>query len=622
MAYKYTKPRFATKQAYNIHPPKNTLFNGGLDLVTPEHKLPDSKTSNCKNVWYNDGELDKRWGQDHLLESEVVEAVCHAAYEFLYLGFIIKHSGTKLYKQDVTTGITTEIYTGLTEVRGVFFKFNQNLYYLQAGKYIEWDGVTASLVEGYIPTVLINQTAAGGGDKNEEFNRIQPGFITSLTTNGADTIYPLADTDLDATAITGSNDGGVTFTMIEGVDFTVDRVTGLVTYSVAPILGTNVYRVKAYKTVQDDIDSILNCTAAMPFGGQNDNRIFFGANGTGKYFWSGITTAGVDPTYFPFNNFNIVANVDEPIYGFGRHYDVLVVLKQRDLMAVTYFFNGIVGIFSSYYINSQYGCDSPQTIKTVNNNLVWLNSVEGVITLIGTTNENQRNAFTCSRNIDPILLKQTNLKTATAVDFDGKYWLCVNDTVFVWDYYISPYVDTYNPDQSAERLSWWYFTNIDAAAFVKNDNKLYYGSRLDGKTVFFDVTNTVSVFADFGLGIPALYLYPRRQLGQGRSEFSVLRGHVDVRGDELTNHLVRYLTNDQPDGEPKTENIVVGSFTWFPFSWAAFTWGVTGPLTSWVLEPFLKNIQWFAVEFSNDEAGKSMNISSMSFQYQITRIIR
>ena len=619
MAYKYQQPNFATKQPYKSWPPKRTLFDGGLDLVTPPHKLPDSKTNNCQNVWYLDGILDKRWGQDYILTYETVESVCYAAYEFFYKGFIIKHSGTKIYKQDPVTGISTEIYTGLTGVRGVFFKFNQNLYYLQEGKYIEWDGTTASLVDGYIPNVILNRTASGGGDLDEQYNRIQPGFSNSFNGDGASVAFPLTDQELDATAVTATVNG---IPKVEGVDFTVNRTTGIITFNVAPSVGTNNIKVTAYKTEQDDIDSILNCTAVIPFGGQNDNRVFFGANGTGKYFWSGISSVGVDPTYFPFDNFNIVANEDEPIYGFGRHYDVLVVLKQRDLMAVTYTFDGTKGVFSSYYINSQYGCDCPQTIQTVNNNLVWLNSVEGVITLIGTTNENQRNAFTCSRNIDPILLEQKNLKEATSIDFDGRYWLCVNDKVFVWDYYISPYVDTYNPDKSAEQLSWWYLTNINAGAFIRNDRNLYYGSRETGKTVYFDVTNTTSIFSDFGEGIPAVYRYPKRQLGDGMYEFNVLRGYVDVTGSVLTNHKVTYFTSDQPYGEPKTENIVVGSFTWFPFSWAAFTWGVTGPLKSWVLAPFLKNIEWFAVEFTNDEEGKSMNISSMSFQYQLTRIIR
>lgn len=619
MAYKYVQPRFATKQAYSTWPSKRTLFNGGLDLVTLEHKLPDDKTSRCENVWYRDGELDKRWGQNYILPTETVENVCYAAYEFLFSGFIIKHSGTKMYKQDTTTGVSTQIFTGLSTVRGVFFKFNTKLYYLQAGKYIVWDGTTASLVVGYIPTTIINRTPTGGGNVNEGYNRIQPGFRNSFNGTGAATVYTLTDTNLDATAVTATV-GGVA--KVEGVDFTVARVTGVVTFSVAPAVGTNNVVITAYKTITADINSILNCTAAIPFGGQNDNRIFFGANGTGYYFWSGFSSVGADPTYFPFDNYNIVANADEPIYGFGRHYDVMVVLKQRDLMAVTYTFDGTTGVFSSYYINSQYGCDCPQTIQTVNNNLVWLNSVEGVVTLIGTSNESQRNAFTCSRNIDPILLTQTNLKTATSIDFDGKYWLCVNDKVFVWDYYISPYVDTYNPDKSAEQLSWWYFTNINSGAFIKNDNQLYYGSRANGKTVFFDVTNTISLFADFGLGISAVYRYPRRQLGDGMYEFSVLRGYVDVRGDSITNHTVTYFTSDQPYGEPKTENIIVGSFIWYPFSWANFTWGVMGPLFSWVLTPFLKNIQWFAVEFSNNEAGKSMNISSMSFQYQITRLIR
>jgi Na+-transporting NADH:ubiquinone oxidoreductase subunit NqrC len=119
-----------------------------------------------------------------------------------------------------------------------------------------------------------------------------------------------------------------------------------------------------------------------------------------------------------------------------------------------------------------------------------------------------------------------------------------------------------------------------------------------------------------------VYRYPKRELGNGILEFSVMRGFINVRGDRKTSHTVTYFTSDDPNGDLNVDTITVGSFSWADFSWANFTWGVMGPLFNWVLVPFLKNIRWYAVEFSNNTPGTGMNISSMQWQYQTTRVIR
>ena len=56
------KPRF--------WPDKDYPLNGGLDLEGTEFELPENKTNKCLNVWYKNGELVKRWGQDYLNELE------------------------------------------------------------------------------------------------------------------------------------------------------------------------------------------------------------------------------------------------------------------------------------------------------------------------------------------------------------------------------------------------------------------------------------------------------------------------------------------------------------------------------------------------------------------------
>ena len=618
MAYTYNQPRFPTKNNYAFYPSKNLSLNGGINVVDLEEKLRDNQTSKCLNVWFKDGELDKRWGQDYL-DSEESPGVARSAHRYFFGGVIVKHCGTKLYAQDVLDGSLTELYTGLNDADSSIFKYNEKLYLKQVGKYVEFDGVTAQDVVPRIPTVVINRPPNGaGGNSLDDYNRIGAGFKNSFNGNNVATAYTLTDQNLDATAVVAVVNG---VTLVEGVGFTVNRTTGVVTFSVAPSTGTNNVIITAYKTDQDAIDSILNCKAVIAFGGQNDNRLFFGNNGTGNYYWTGISEVGVDPTYFPYNNFNTVGLSDENVFAFGKQYDTLVILKEREIYGVNYSFDGTKGVFNSYPINDQYGCDCPNTVELVNNNLVWLSTTFGVCILVGTQVQSERNAFIISRNIDPLLKQETNLDKATSADFEGKYWLSVDDTVYMWDYFISPYINSTNPDDSAEKLSWWVLDTIDSAEFIYDGRDLYYLQR-SGKTVKFHTTYDNDQFYDFGNAISSVYRYPKRELGGGILEFSVLKGFVNVRGDRKSSHTVTYFTSDNPNGDPFTESVDVGSFSWANFSWLLFTWRVMGPLYNWVLMPFLKNIRWFAAEFSNNTPGTGMNISSMQWQYQTTRMIR
>jgi len=600
-------------------PTKDYPLNGGLDVADTEFQLPENKTSKCLNVWYLNGELDKRWGQDYLLETETVELVNHSMLKYLYKGKIIKHSGTKLYSQDPITGINTVLFSGLTNATSRLFKYNGKVYLKQVGKYVEYDGVTATNVVAYIPTVIINRTPTGGGDLNEDYNRFGKGFINSFSGNNVATVYALTDTGLDATLVTATV-GGVA--KVETTDFTVNRTTGIVTFSVAPPTGTNNVVITAYKTVQEDIDSILNCLAVKAYGGQNDNRLFFGNNGTGIYYWTGISIIGIDPTYFPLNNYNIVGLDDENITGFGKQQNSLLVIKEREICAVDYSWNGTIGVFDSYPLSDVFGCDCPKTIQTVNNSTVFLSSEFGVCIVQSTNVGNQRNVFAASRNIDPILLKETNLTSASSVEFDGKYWLCVNDKVYLWDYFLAPYYDTGNPDDNAMRLSWWYFDNINASSWTIEGDELFYGDRTTGKTIKFITTYGNEQYYDFGLGYSSVYRYPFRLLGGGLYEFTVVYGNIGVRGDKVTQYDVTYFTNDEINGEIEVDPIDVGSFGWDTFTWDLFTWDVIGPLTSWPLRPALKNIQYFAVEFSNATGGVSMNIQSMKWTYKLGKRIK
>lgn len=588
---------------------------GGIDLVDKEWRLPGNKTAKSLNMWFKDGELGKRWGQSYA--SIDLTTTMYNAYKYKFNGKIIFHSGTKLYSLDTLTGIATQIYSTMNGSKGVFFKFNSKLYYLQSGNYVQYDGITATAVIPYIPTIIINRTPTGGGNTNEGYNRIGAGFINSFNSDGTSTVYQLTDTNLDAKPITASIDYGITYDKVETTHFTVNRTTGVVTWLIAPPSGTNRTRIKAFKTIQEDIDSVLNCKFVKAFGGQNDNRVFFGGNGTGYYYWTGISNVGIDATYFPWNNYNIVGLTDEPINGFGKHYDTLVILKTRELYGVTYTFNGTVGIFNTFQINDQYGCDCPDTIQNINNDLVYLNSTFGVCILVGTSVGSQRDAFPISRNINPRLLKESNLTSATSVDFDGKYWLCVNDKVYLWDYYISPYVASMNPEEPAKILSWWYFDNIAAGSFIIDGQDLYYTHRTLGRIVKFINVYDKTQFYDFDSSYKAIYRLPLQDFGGGVYEFNVNDVWCDVRGDLRTTFDITYITSDSLQGEIETDPITVGTFKLTDFSLIGFSLRVMGYKTTFHMKPLEKKIDLFGFEISNSDGGRDMNISNIVVSYFI-----
>jgi hypothetical protein len=617
VGYQTTKFSIQPQVQPKIWPSTPSLLNGGLNLVDKEYKLPENQTPKVLNMWYKNGELGIRDGQNYLNAAEVVEPICYGAYDESYLGYYIKHCGTKLYKQDVAAGVSTAIFSGLNASKSSLFKFNGKIYLKQVGHYVVWDGTAASEVVPYEPTVIINRMPTGGGDANENYNRYGKCFKNAFITDGIAVAFTLTDIGLDATQVTASIDGGNTWSLVEGTNLTVNRTTGVVTMSVAPATNTNIFRIKAYKTVQTDIDGILNCLAAMPFGGTNDNRLFIGNNGTGYFYYTGITTAGVDATYFAYNNYNIVGLTDENITAFVKSFDVLTIHKESgEIYGETYSFDGTKGVFNTFPLASKGGCDCPNTIEVVNNNPVWLNSKMGVCVLAGTTVGSQRNVFQISRNIDPRLLVEPNLDKATAIEYGGKYWLCVNDKVYLWDYFSSPYYDTGNPEESAKRLSWWYFDSINSGAWLVDD-VLMYVNRDTGLTVRF-----ADNWYDFGEKIEAIYRYPIRQMGNGIYEFDVLNGWIGVRGDTRTAYKVTYITSDDFNGDPATEQISTGSFSWSHFTWANFTWNVMGPLYNWELSPYEKGIRYFGVEFANVSAGTDMNISSMEWRYKVGKMIR
>ncbi|KJS84986.1 MAG: hypothetical protein JM58_09460 [Peptococcaceae bacterium BICA1-8] len=589
------------------------VINGGVSYKYIENQLNDTQSPYMLNLNADDkGALIKRGGQE--VYHTFPESPIHA--KFYFKDKWVVHAGTKLYTYDGTT--ETAILTGLTSQKGVFFVFNDILYYLNGAQYSQWNGTSAASVVGYIPTLTLGREPAGGGTAYEDFNLLSAGFIDSFSGDNTSVNYQLSLTGLDATAITASLDAGITYDKVETTHFTVNRTTGVVTWLIAPATGTNNVKIKAFKTVSGMADRIKGCKYFAIYGGENDTRVFVSGNSTYKnwYWYSGL----FDPTYWPENSFNKVGSDYEAITVFIKQYDTLIVIKERSVFSVNYQLkdDGTVS-FPTKPINSEIGCDMPYTVQLINNEPVFANTYKGIHILRSSEIRDERNVQPISSNINggpfrPGILdeEKADLLLATSVDYDKKYWFCVGSKVWVWDYEQTPY------QGNDELLAWYPYDNINANCFLELNRVLYAGDRTTG-----DLVKFIENYNDFGDAINGVWRSKLFNFNLPDYLKTITEVWFTTRANTYSSIVIRYY-NDNGDLLDSTTvpATAASSFDWDNWDWDDFTWGVSRFAPTIKRKPKIKKVQYFQIEFSNNVLNETLSLLSLVIQYVINRKIK
>lgn len=596
-----------------------TNLAGGVVITDLPQNILDNQSPSMNNMWYKEKVLTKRYGQENFTTG-LPSAILNTTY---FNGSLIVHSGTKLYSVDKTTGIATQIYASLTAFKGSFFTFKNKatgvntLYYKNNGSYVQYDGTTVSVVVGYIPKVIMGRAPTGGGTPLEQYNMLSAGFINSFSATGSATAYTLTQTSLDATTVTATLNG---VAKVEGTDFTVNRATGIVTFTTAPTSGVDNLLITAYKSSATDTANFNPLCYVATFGGNNDTRVFM-AGGSTTYYYSGL----LDPSYFPENQYNNAGSSSEFVTGFGKQYNSLIIFKERSLGVVTYQVNsdGSNPQFPYAGLNSKIGCDMPNTIQLINNCLVWCNTYAGVHILISDTQiKDEKNVKPLSHNINgtiqrPGLLQQlkTDMQNATSIDMYGMYWLCVGSNVWAWDYSVSPYSDSGNIDQDQLTLAWFPFDTINANCFTDVDQDLYYGDRTTGNIVHFK-----NNYTDFGNAINAWWQSKLLNFGV----FNWYKYILDLRYDSKTDIFTQVTTTHISDNGNRVDNTMdsVGTFRWDTFNWEAFVWSVINYAKTFRKTIKIPQTEFYSVKFQNNNVGQNLSILDLVIKYILTREIK
>lgn len=489
-----------------------------------------------------------------------------------------------------------ELFNRMSDSRVSFFVMNGMCYIMDGQNYLVYDGTTVKEVEPYIPTISISKDPAGGGTSYEDFNLLGSGFKDSFSGDGISKDYYLSLTGLDnkspVVVVNGEE-------LENGEDYTFYRSEGRISFYKAPRKGTNNVIITVHKSQSGFADRIKKCRFHVTFGGSNDTRIFVSGNPTmPDYVWrSGL----YDPTYFPENGFY---KFPGHVKGFAKQYDYLVVERANGKHQVSYVLDNGVASFPSKPINDQIGTLAPNSIQIIENNPVSL-SKRGVYMLTSSTVRDERNVTHISEAVDDKLLKEPNLDQAISMDFDKKYWLSVNNNVYLFDYAVN---------------EWFMYDNIKANDFFDVNGELYFASSQDGLLYRFKKEDESQPYNDDGKPISAYW--ESKQFSFGADELNKLvdRVYFGMKPQSKTSADLYYVSNKKTSDLVKTARMDLLDFRDINFEQWTFNLSVFPKENMAKIKA--KKITHFQLILENNKLNEGLGLLSVGIKHRFQSAVK
>lgn len=428
--------------------------------------------------------------------------------------FFVVHCGTKLYEMKTNFSSYTVIKENLKDTVSAGIIINSKLLILDGKRAIVYDLLksedkTQYLDEiGYIPTTQIARSPNGlQSQAYESVNLVQDSRINLFTSNETDTVYQLAETDLTSIDLIEvlNNDGQWEE---KKTGYTKDLSKGQVVFSSAigksPVDGRDNVRIKYKKNSLENKSQVNKCDVMCVYGyaGAN-NRIFMAGNP--DYANIVIYSYLEDVTYIPIENVIKVGLEVVPITGIVKiNNGKLAVLKAVSDTDSTIFYIG----YATY--NNAEAFPLEGSTKGEGNIAKRAHSVllnepliltdNGVFALNSATFSDERYVYHRSYYVDSKLTNESNLKEAIGITNAGKYYLAINDHVYVAD---SRFKSTSsNSRYSNYQYEWYYWTNLPVRVWFVWNEELYFGDKY-GNICKFRNDNDENRFKDNGQNVEA-----------------------------------------------------------------------------------------------------------------------
>ena len=403
---------------------------------------------------------------------------------------------------------------------------------------------------------------------------------------------------------------------VEGTDYAVDLEKGLVVFVTPPPVHNpivnNTVEITYSKTNEDALNSVLDCPYATVFGGDNNVCIILGGCKAqpNAFFWSGNDSVAMNAGYWPMSYYQLAGDSEDGITGFGRQYSTMIVFKERSIGKAGYGIENVDGrdsiSFTYANINSKIGCDLPWTIQLVENNMVFCNSQGGVHVVRDSSSALENNIECISRNVNgtsqrPGLLeavREAGKDLTCSFDDDNRYWVCANGQVYLWDYLLSSFKDP----------SWFYFTEVNGIAYLRNVDKSYHLNSEGHLTLF------KRDFMDYGGAIEKVYQFPPQFFDTYDRLKDILYCIFTVRSDTDSRAQIQY----QSDYEIRYDQTDIRSLSWklVPRNLLYRNLSVQRFAHVARRKPGCRHVRHFSMRLENNEIAQDLSIISAQIYFR------
>ena len=590
----------------------------GVDFSTDPCLVDASRSPWAVNMVADTGGMPEKrmgWRTLHPLEGPI---------NGLFYGVVggrvrfLAHGGTKLYDWTPgTEGVPVLLKEGLHNGPSVGVNMGGKLWLLTGGEYLVFDGTAVRDVSeiAYVPTTVIGAAPSGGGTPFESINLLQPLRKNEFIPDGTATAYQLDSAGLDAAPITATVRGAA---KTEGVDFTVDRTRGTISFTTAPekpIVGQEGEVIVTFsKTTAGYMERVKQCTILTTYGvGTSDRLVISGNPSVPNLDW----TSGLgDPSYFPDLSYSVVGMEATAIMGYRRLGEYLAIIKEDNGQDTTVFMrsaglsSGGEPVFPLKQSIAGVGAVSRRGFGNILDEQLFL-AGSGVCALTANALTAERIVQNRSFFVDPRLTQEPGLSHAAAVSWNGMFLVAVNSHVYLLD---GRQDKTYRAKSQSDFVyECYYWESVPAVCWMNHkdgaDETLYFGTA-DGRVCRFNFdVETMTRYSDDGGAIFACWSTPADDDGDATVQKTMIKkgNAVTIKPYTRSSAQVCFRTDQDPEAWEAVSGLM-DIFDWADIDFSRFTFNANDAPREVLFNTKVKKYKRLQIIVKNDSAGEGFGI--------------
>jgi hypothetical protein len=541
------------------------------------------------------------------------------------LGHEVIHAGTKLFLDGAV------VWSGMKNEKSTAQTVGEKIYIFDGEDPIICDGEDAWPLadEAYIPTVFISKEPSGGGTAYEDVNLLSNYFTDSFYVseeNAKETEFQLSFAELNKAKVTAKilDSNGNWNEKNEGIDFTVNREMGTVTFGTAPgqspIAGEDSVIITASKWFEDYFEKIAYCNQSIAYNSAGtQNRIFVSGNPDfpNMDFWCRAD----QPEYFPDLCYMSIGEGKCNIVGYS-------IIDGQLATHINPSYDGRSVILRKYQIDEESRATfpivgvlqgeeaiAPRSFVYMETEPLFI-SAQGVYAITSADIDDRKYTQNRSYFINKKLTASARLANAECAKFKQYYVISIDSSLYLLDTSQKSYQKT--EPLSTFQYECYLWTGINANVLWEKDETLYFGDKKGNVCKFATNVGASTSYEDYdengNKAVKAYWTIP---------DFSgnIFWKNKTVRVVAL--ELAPYAQNKvrleskvngmwNPLKEWTNEN---SYFSWSSLSWKSFTWSGNAMPRTLTLKTKIKKFDKVGFRIVCDEIDRAFGLYGFSLEF-------